>query len=202
MSTTGTSYAVQNISKRVWKLQGDSNVFYLDLGKKIIIDTSSRQFQPKLQMFLAKVIDFAHIDYVIFTHFHYDHIGNYDLFPNAKLVASRAEIEDFRKNPKGAVLDPRLAERFEKSNLVAIEDIDLPKELEIIPVPGHTRGSICIWYPAEKILFSGDTIFPVGIGRTDLPTSVPEKMQDSLNKLTQYNFKTLCAGHDYGLEPF
>jgi glyoxylase-like metal-dependent hydrolase (beta-lactamase superfamily II) len=186
----------------VWKLVGDSNVFYLDLGKKIIIDTSSRQFQPKLQMFLAKVIDFSQVDYVIFTHFHYDHIGNYDLFPNAKLVASRAEIEDFRKNPKGAVLDPRLAERFEKSNLVAIEDIELPKELEVIPVPGHTRGSICIWYAQEKILFSGDTLFPVGIGRTDLPTSVPEKMQDSLNKLTHYNFKTLCAGHDYGLEPF
>ncbi|HSU72244.1 MAG TPA: MBL fold metallo-hydrolase, partial [Candidatus Binatia bacterium] len=165
-------------------------------------DTSSRQFQPKLQTFLAKVIDFAQVEYVIFTHFHYDHIGNYDLFPNAKLVASRAEIEDFRKNPKGAVLDPRLAERFEKSNLVAIEDIELPKELEVIPVPGHTRGSICIWYAAEKILFSGDTLFPVGIGRTDLPTSVPEKMQESLNKLTQYNFKTLCAGHDYGLEPF
>jgi hydroxyacylglutathione hydrolase len=201
MSTTKNSYAVQNISPRVWKLAGDSNVFYLDLGKKIIIDTGSRQFQPKLLTFLAKVVDFSSVDFVIFTHFHYDHIGNYDVFPNATLLASRAEIEDLHKNPNGAVLDPRLAERFKTAKLVPIEDVTLP-ELEIIPVPGHTRGSICLWLAKERILFSGDTLFPVGIGRTDLPTSIPEKMQDSLNKLTQYNFKTLCAGHDYGLEPF
>jgi len=202
MSTTGTSFAVQSISRNVWKLKADSNVFYLDLGKKIIIDTSSRGFQPKLQTFLAKVIDFSKIDYVIFTHFHYDHIGNFDLFPNAKLVASRAEIEDFRANPDGAVLDKRLAEKLKNATLTPIEEIELPNELEVIPVPGHTRGSICIWYAQEKILFSGDTIFPIGIGRTDLPTSVPEQMPASLAKLTQYNFKTLCAGHDYGLEPF
>ena len=201
MSTTNSSYTVQHISKRVWKLAGDSNVFYLDIGKKIIIDTSGRANVQKLQTFLAKVIDFNAVEYVIFTHFHYDHIGNYDLFPNAQLLASRAEIEDLRANPHGAVLDSRLAERFKELKLVPIDEILLP-ELEVIPVPGHTRGSICLYLPQEKILFSGDTLFPVGIGRTDLPTSVPEKMQESLNKLTRYNFKTLCAGHDYGLEPF
>ena len=197
-----TEFAVQNISSNVWKLQGDSNIFYLDIGKKIIIDTSERRQRQKMDTFLAKIIDFSKIDQVIFTHFHLDHVGNFDAFKNAELLASKAEIEDFRKDPEGAVLEPTIAAKLKDANLIPIEEANIPKELEIIPTPGHTRGSICIWYPAEKILFSGDTLFPKGIGRTDLPTSIPSKMQESLNKLTQINFKTLCAGHDYGLEPF
>ncbi|MBI4145358.1 MBL fold metallo-hydrolase [Candidatus Woesearchaeota archaeon] len=200
MSMRPAGYAVQNISKHVWKLPGDSNIYYLDLGAKVIIDTSERPQRAKMDLFLSKFVDFSKIDLVIFTHFHLDHVGNFDAFPNARLVASRAEIEDFRKDVYGAVLDKNLAEKFKHANLVAIEDIQLPRGLEVIPSPGHTRGSICIWYPAEKILFSGDTLFPVGIGRTDLPTSVPDEMPKTLAKLTQYNFKTLCAGHDYGLE--
>lgn len=200
MSTRPAGYVVQSISKNVWKLPGEGNIYYIDLGVKIIIDTSERPQRPKMEMFLSKIVDFSAVDLVIFTHFHLDHVGNFDAFPNAQLLASRAEIEDFRKDAYGSVLDKSLAEKFRQAKLVAIEDVQLPKELEVIPSPGHTRGSICIWYPAEKILFSGDTLFPVGIGRTDLPTSVPDEMPETLAKLTQYNFKTLCAGHDYGLE--
>ncbi len=39
---------------------------------------------------------------------------------------------------------------------------------EVIHTPGHTEGSICLLDRKEKILFSGDTIFNRGIGRTDL----------------------------------
>ena len=42
-------------------------------------------------------------------------------------------------------------------------------ELEILHTPGHTRGSISLWVPAEKKLLAGDTLFQDGIGRTDLP---------------------------------
>ena len=41
--------------------------------------------------------------------------------------------------------------------------------LTVLLTPGHTRGSICLYQEAEKILISGDTLFAGGIGRTDLP---------------------------------
>jgi glyoxylase-like metal-dependent hydrolase (beta-lactamase superfamily II) len=42
-------------------------------------------------------------------------------------------------------------------------------ELTVLLTPGHTRGSICLYHEAEKLLISGDTLFAGGIGRTDLP---------------------------------
>ena len=41
----------------------------------------------------------------------------------------------------------------------------------IIHTPGHSAGSVCIWFPQQKIIFSGDTLFAGNIGRTDLHKS-------------------------------
>ncbi|MEK6849660.1 MAG: MBL fold metallo-hydrolase [Nanoarchaeota archaeon] len=191
--------ALQNISTNIWKLAGDGNVYFLDFEKKIFVDTGSRMLRPKIEMFLSKVVDFLKVDYVVLTHLHLDHVGNIDLFPNATLLASQAEIDAFNANPDGAVLDSSLAAKIKQRGMTAIETVSLPG-LEVIQTPGHTSGSICLWYAKEGVLFSGDTIFHRGIGRMDLPTSVPDIMQTSLNKLSTLPIKKLCAGHDYGLE--
>ena len=48
--------------------------------------------------------------------------------------------------------------------------------LKVIQTSGHTRGSVCYLVNKENALFSGDTLFKDGIGRTDLPTgSIKEK---------------------------
>jgi glyoxylase-like metal-dependent hydrolase (beta-lactamase superfamily II) len=51
----------------------------------------------------------------------------------------------------------------------------------VIHTPGHTEGSICIYFPAEKKLIAGDTLFAGSIGRTDLPGGNFEKMMRSLH---------------------
>jgi hydroxyacylglutathione hydrolase len=50
----------------------------------------------------------------------------------------------------------------------------------VIFTPGHTEGSICLYFPAEKTLIAGDTLFAGSIGRTDLPGGSFEKIIDSL----------------------
>ena len=67
------------------------------------------------------------------------------------------------------------------------------KEIVIIKTPGHTRGSVCFLY--EDVLFSGDTIFHNGIGRTDLPGGSETEMKNSLEKLKKIDYKILCPGH-------
>lgn len=53
-------------------------------------------------------------------------------------------------------------------------------ELNVIHTPGHTPGGICLH--TDKILFSGDTLFYEGIGRTDLPGGDSEKLLASIRK--------------------
>ena len=51
----------------------------------------------------------------------------------------------------------------------------------VIHTPGHTEGSICVYFPAEKKLIAGDTLFAGNIGRTDLPGGSMEKIMRSLH---------------------
>lgn len=81
----------------------------------------------------------------------------YDLF-GLGLKAERFEIEDFRSQNSDF--------RF-----------------QIIHTPGHTQGSVCLYFPEERKLFSGDTLFRCGYGRTDLPGGNYGQLISSLEQL-------------------
>jgi hydroxyacylglutathione hydrolase len=52
----------------------------------------------------------------------------------------------------------------------------------ILQTPGHTEGSICLYFPADKKLIAGDTLFAGSIGRTDLPGGSMQKIMRSLHE--------------------
>jgi glyoxylase-like metal-dependent hydrolase (beta-lactamase superfamily II) len=54
---------------------------------------------------------------------------------------------------------------------------------KVLHLPGHSPGSIGFYAEAEKILFSGDTLFNCGMGRTDLPGGDWETLRRSLKRL-------------------
>jgi glyoxylase-like metal-dependent hydrolase (beta-lactamase superfamily II) len=53
---------------------------------------------------------------------------------------------------------------------------------QILHTPGHTEGSICLYFPAEKKLIAGDTLFAGSIGRTDLPGGSHKKILSSIHE--------------------
>jgi hydroxyacylglutathione hydrolase len=53
---------------------------------------------------------------------------------------------------------------------------------DVLHTPGHTEGSICLYFAPEKTLIAGDTLFAGGIGRTDLPGGSSEKILQSLHQ--------------------
>jgi glyoxylase-like metal-dependent hydrolase (beta-lactamase superfamily II) len=67
----------------------------------------------------------------------------------------------------------------------------------VLHTPGHTEGSICLYFPAEKKLIAGDTLFAGSIGRTDLPGGSMAKILASLKgKLLELPDETLVVpGH-------
>lgn len=65
---------------------------------------------------------------------------------------------------------------------------------KVLHTPGHTRGSVC--YICDDILFSGDTLFNMSIGRTDFPGGSFETLSKSLSKLRELDGDfTLLSGH-------
>lgn len=52
----------------------------------------------------------------------------------------------------------------------------------VVHTPGHTEGSICLYFPSEKKLIAGDTLFAGSIGRTDLPGGSMRKILNSLHE--------------------
>jgi glyoxylase-like metal-dependent hydrolase (beta-lactamase superfamily II) len=40
---------------------------------------------------------------------------------------------------------------------------------QVLHTPGHTRGGTCLWFPEDRVVFTGDTLFSGSVGRTDLP---------------------------------
>ena len=55
--------------------------------------------------------------------------------------------------------------------------------LKILSTPGHTPGSVCFYFPEDGVLFSGDTLFQMGYGRTDLPGGDIRQLWHSLDLL-------------------
>lgn len=174
----------EKIADKIWKIYDgkglSSNIYLVDVVEPTLIDLGSPENTESLINVLKSLgYEAKDIVNIVYTHLHFDHIGQPSKFENARFFASEEEIK--------------------ANNLGKIKLEPVGKEIagmEVIKTPGHTVGSICLWLPEQKILFSGDTIFGEGsYGRIDLETSVPEKMHDSLERLKQFKYKVLCPGH-------
>lgn len=113
---------------------------------------------------------------ILLTHAHSDHIGGVKIIRNGFNVPLMAHPDDVNRLIS-ANLDP--IDRY----LVDGEFLNLGQEsILVIHTPGHSPGSVCLY--RKPFLFSGDTLFKEGIGRTDLPGGSYEQIENSIrNKL-------------------
>jgi glyoxylase-like metal-dependent hydrolase (beta-lactamase superfamily II) len=190
---------IKKISENVWQFalkKFGSCCYFINEDKKILIDTGSSENREELTKDFEKLkTKFSDVKSVLLTHMHSDHIGNLLLFENATVYASEQEIKDFNYGPSSTTLTYLPVSVIEKikEKIKSINEFK-SKSIEVLETPGHTRGSLCFYMPREKILFSGDTLFEQGVGRTDLPTSSDE-LEISLKKLKKIKYKILCPGH-------
>jgi glyoxylase-like metal-dependent hydrolase (beta-lactamase superfamily II) len=68
-------------------------------------------------------------------------------------------------------------------------------EFQVIHTPGHSPGSVVLYWPQEKALFSGDLIFRGGVGRTDLPGGNGSALKESIKRLTELEIEWILPGH-------
>lgn len=118
------------------------------------------------------------IKFTVNTHGHFDHIGGDKEFGYPVLIHEKDE---------GPLKAHRL---LRNQDVIEIKNI----VFKIIHTPGHTPGSISL--ECSNVLFTGDTLFCEGVGRTDLPFANQKDLEKSLEKLMRYNDDTLIyPGH-------
>jgi hydroxyacylglutathione hydrolase len=123
---------------------------------------------------------------IVSTHRHWDHIGD-----NAAVqAATRAQIAAHTLDRHGLESPSPLYAPFPIPPSVPAVDLAEGSrirfgeiDLEVLHTPGHTEGSVCLLAENERLLFTGDTLFAGGWGRTDFPGGSVEQLVDSLARL-------------------
>ena len=125
------------------------------------------------------------LDYILNTHHHFDHVGgNQKLKEKYKSKVLGSEIDKDRIPGIDIFLKDK--QNFKLGN----------SSLEVIFVPGHTKGHIAFYFKEEKIVFTGDTLFSLGCGKVFEGTN--DQMFNSLNKLKNLPINTkIYCGHEY-----
>jgi glyoxylase-like metal-dependent hydrolase (beta-lactamase superfamily II) len=143
----------------------------------IIIDPGL-EFSSEAQQILDYITRKAlKVKFIVNTHGHEDHISGDAVFQ-----------EKFKVPIYIHKYDAHYIEGFGKGKFAAnvlLEDGSLiefgGESLKVMHTPGHTAGSMCIL--GERLVFTGDTLFAGGIGRTDFPGGSVSDMRLSLQKL-------------------
>jgi len=162
------------------------NNSYILLTKKPAVIDPSENVDAVLNH-LKEHIKPGDLDYIILTHYHYDHV----------LGVSRLKEETKAKvmihGLDAKFLDFKLDKLLKDNDLIDLGNCSL----KVIHTPGHTPGSICLYESKSKSLFSGDTIFAHGsLGRTDLTGGNARQLIESIKRLSKYDIKILYPGHD------
>lgn len=164
----------------------------------LIIDTATKEgayVDPGFDV--PKVLEMAQkmgvkISKILLTHTHFDHIQELPEAYNQLKVpvfvpALEVGVIEEMGIPVHAIAD---------NDVISVGNLSV----KCLHTPGHTPGEICFY--VGNHLITGDVLFVDACGRVDLPNSDPEKMFESLKRLSQFPDDTIIyPGHHYGATP-
>lgn len=131
--------------------------------------------------------------HLLVTHGHLDHnFGNNTIYDEFGLKPEASEMDDNLMRALGRQAEVMYSMRLNYDfpevgkHLTANETITFgTHKLRVLTTPGHSRGSICFVCDAEKVVFTGDTLFRMSVGRTDFEGGSTQQIIDSLHRLAK-----------------
>jgi len=156
----------------------------------VIIDCGAQLYEE--QQALANYIALQKLKPVrlLCTHGHFDHnFGNafiwktYGLKP--EVAAEDEGLMDIRRQMKTMLGTDLPVEQAPTGRLLSADDVIEfgSHRLDILPTPGHSRGSVTYYCEAEHVAFTGDTLFRLSIGRTDFEGGSWTEISHSLTQV-------------------
>jgi len=140
---------------------------------------------------------------IIVTHSHPDHFEAASTIAekNNALITLSKEEDDFYHGIGNKLYEVLGARLSSISPFFYLKEGDLTLgtsnkvTVQVLLTPGHSPGSISLYWKEKKVLISGDVVFWNSIGRTDLPGGSPSLLRSSIDKLSQLDVEYLIPGH-------
>lgn len=189
----------------------NANTVLIEGDSRIMIDSGSGN--------LLKQIEPEHVDVLLMSHSHYDHINGNDLFTGAVKYAHPIERESL-KNPEKTTategwdrlmgddvenyaeqlggLNPRVLEPWPVDRVFDDGDIfeNSSTKIEVILTPGHTAGHCAFFFPEENFIFTGDIcLTKVGPWYGDFDCDVNDFIA-SVNRIIEMKPAKLTTAHN------
>jgi glyoxylase-like metal-dependent hydrolase (beta-lactamase superfamily II) len=121
---------------------------YIEQGShKIMFDTAGPGKRIEIHQRLREIgVDANEIDMLIISHFHYDHVYNYDYFPKARIIMHQAESDWVGGNPDNYAIPPHFYAAIRKTGRLELikKDEEIIPGIETLLVPGHTPGGMAL----------------------------------------------------------
>lgn len=174
-----------------------ANCYVLESNGVFLIIDPGAEHQILLNNF-----DHSKVAAIVISHFHSDHCGAVNELvaaTAAPVMAGELDIEGLR--------DPNISGFAEEGSDYRVDQVaralnhgDIIEwggsELKVLATPGHTPGSICLWDKSNGYLFTGDTLFAHGVGRTDFVLGDPLAMRSSMQLLGELpDVTVVLPGH-------
>lgn len=180
----------------VWTIEGDQRPILVDTGPKSIeeinrgvagmcVEPITQREGEDIHGILRRAgIDPLEVGHVFFTHMHYDHVSNVDLFPNARIVADRIGYDEALRRLEigkcwvpGEVIFP-MRDEWRERVLLAEEQEVLPG-IRTFHAGGHTPCSMCVSVETAvgRAVITGDVVSLYENIERDVPIGVYENRE-------------------------
>ena len=176
----------------------ETNCYFVSNGSQAIVIDPGGDPAPALQLLKKNALTLTHI---FNTHLHLDHTyGNAALAAatGAKIYAGENEkIIEQTELAQGGLFGLPLVPTYSWEAIAPGEHEILNSVCQVLSTPGHSPGSISLYFASAKACFVGDVIFKDSVGRTDFPGCSSKDLKDSIHKqiFTLPDETTLYPGH-------
>jgi hydroxyacylglutathione hydrolase len=191
-----------NLHAFIWQSMtaNNCNSYLINGPVRILIDPGHRTLFSHVELGLKELdLRIEDLDVLIGTHGHPDHIEAVQLFEQKP---ARFALHETEWQWIGAVgrqmsaafgidMDSIKPDFFLHEGDLVLGDL----EFKVFHTPGHSPGSVSLYWPARKALFTGDLIFKDGMGRADLPGGDGVKLKESIKRLAGLDVDWLFSGH-------